>query len=148
MRRFVYLFIILAFFISICLASFITRRNYRPIRTMVQMIDTYRIKGIIEDVEKYSHDEYGYVIYNLVQTLVAKQSAEKNLAIEKLLQKEASLLAMQAQINPHFLYNTLEVINWEALIFWAPEIIFLRCCYALALTSLHYTKKRTPCCIA
>lgn len=115
MRRFVYLFIILAFFISICLASFITRRNYRPIRTMVQMIDTYRIKGIIEDVEKYSHDEYGYVIYNLVQTLVAKQSAEKNLAIEKLLQKEASLLAMQAQINPHFLYNTLEVINWEAI---------------------------------
>lgn len=28
--------------------------------------------------------------------------------------KEAQFKALQAQINPHFLYNTLESINWEA----------------------------------
>lgn len=34
--------------------------------------------------------------------------------VKQLLVKEAELKALQSQINPHFLYNTLESINWEA----------------------------------
>lgn len=33
----------------------------------------------------------------------------------KIIQKEAELKALQSQINPHFLYNTLSFINWKAL---------------------------------
>ena len=32
----------------------------------------------------------------------------------ELLRKEAQLKALESQINPHFLYNTLESINWRA----------------------------------
>ncbi len=32
----------------------------------------------------------------------------------KLLAKEAQLKALEMQINPHFLYNTLQIINWRA----------------------------------
>lgn len=32
----------------------------------------------------------------------------------KLLAKDAQLRALRSQINPHFLYNTLETINWRA----------------------------------
>jgi two-component system sensor histidine kinase YesM len=31
------------------------------------------------------------------------------------LQKEAEIRAIEAQINPHFLYNTLDCINWMAI---------------------------------
>lgn len=33
---------------------------------------------------------------------------------EKLARKDAQIQALQAQINPHFLNNTLEMINWQA----------------------------------
>lgn len=40
----------------------------------------------------------------------------------ELRQKEAVILAMQNQINPHFLYNTLEVINSHAIVNDVPSI--------------------------
>lgn len=36
-----------------------------------------------------------------------------NHAIER--QREAQIVALEAQINPHFLYNTLDTINWMAI---------------------------------
>ncbi|MFC4808595.1 cache domain-containing sensor histidine kinase [Paenibacillus sp. GCM10023250] len=36
--------------------------------------------------------------------------------------KNLELKALQAQINPHFLYNTLELINWKAIDNGVPDI--------------------------
>jgi two-component system sensor histidine kinase YesM len=33
---------------------------------------------------------------------------------EKLARKDAKIIALQSQINPHFLNNTLEMMNWQA----------------------------------
>lgn len=111
----VHTYVLWAFLISVCLAILVTRRNYRPVRVMLQLIGSYNKTGVIENVQKYSSDEYGYIVYNLVQTLISKQEADHKLAEEELLRKEASLLALQSQINPHFLYNTLDAINWESI---------------------------------
>jgi two-component system sensor histidine kinase YesM len=40
----------------------------------------------------------------------------------KLFQKEAEMKALQAQINPHFLYNSLSLINWKAIEAKQPDI--------------------------
>ncbi len=40
---------------------------------------------------------------------------------------EAQFKALQAQINPHFLYNTLDLINWMAQDYGSDEIVKISC---------------------
>ncbi|RAP73594.1 sensor histidine kinase [Paenibacillus montanisoli] len=56
-----------------------------------------------------------------------KMLASINVLIEEgyknqISQKEAELRALQSQINPHFLYNSLSVINWKAISAGAEDI--------------------------
>ncbi len=41
---------------------------------------------------------------------------------EQLAVKNSEIRALQSQINPHFLYNTLEIINWSARLEGADEV--------------------------
>ncbi|NQX59679.1 sensor histidine kinase [Paenibacillus qinlingensis] len=52
-----------------------------------------------------------------IQRLIGEiqHSRQKEIEME-LRQRESALLVMQSQINPHFLYNTLEIINSYAII--------------------------------
>lgn len=61
------------------------------------------------------HDELGqlYGAFNKMMDKIQNLIREVNLLSHK--QKDAELKALQAQINPHFLYNTLESINWMAV---------------------------------
>jgi two-component system sensor histidine kinase YesM len=51
-------------------------------------------------------------INNLVNTL-EKQKEDIEIAVN--LKRESELRALESQINPHFIYNTLDTINWIAI---------------------------------
>lgn len=52
-------------------------------------------------------------LQRLVQVVHKSELKEKEMEIQ---QRDSSLKAMQSQINPHFLYNTLELINSHAIL--------------------------------
>nr|WP_275983942.1 sensor histidine kinase [Paenibacillus hamazuiensis] len=51
--------------------------------------------------------------FNKMMTTVNRLMEETKLAVQK--QKESEIRSLEAQINPHFLYNTLDSINWMAI---------------------------------
>lgn len=97
------------------------------LRNRVKLINTYLDKvkneefNVIDKVE--GKDEIGSLIesYNLMVLkikelieVVFKEDAEKKLL--QLAKKQSELKALQSQVNPHFMFNTLETIRMRSLI--------------------------------
>ena len=71
---------------------------------------------------EYRQDEIG-LLYKNFDTMVEKINTLINENyINELLKKEAQIKAMESQMDPHFLYNTLDSINWRARMIKSEEI--------------------------
>jgi len=69
-----------------------------------------------------TEDEVGtfYRSFHHMVSTIANLARENSRAVLDL--REAELKSLQAQINPHFLYNTLDSINWIAQLKRQPQI--------------------------
>ncbi|WP_168118796.1 sensor histidine kinase [Paenibacillus sp. HB172176] len=101
--------------LGIALAYRYTAKNYKPVRTLIDMIRHYNEGKDISKFHPNKNDEFGYITLHLVRNFIEKNEMKESLTQNRLLQRETELFALQSQINPHFLYNMLEAINWEAI---------------------------------
>jgi two-component system, sensor histidine kinase YesM len=62
-----------------------------------------------------STDEVGLLLHSYNKLGDRIQRLKEQVQLNEAKKKEADIMALQAQINPHFLYNTLSSIHWIAL---------------------------------
>lgn len=89
-------------------AYVITLLTYQPIRKITDVID----KADAPAVTPQETNELLYITNNILNTLSSRDQAMNELEERLQALKRAQSLALQFQINPHFLYNTLETIKW------------------------------------
>ena len=113
-RNYLFIIVILTIIMAIILAAYlvkvINKRLFQVIDGMRQVPNGH----LNNYIENDSSDEVGELIDNY-NYMISKMSVliyeQYKLGKEV---KNAELKALQSQINPHFLYNTLDMINWMA----------------------------------
>lgn len=87
----------------------------RPLTQLRQKMHLVRHGKLRQTVQVASRDELGHLSreFNLMTEEINRLVNEVYLISIK--EKEAQLSALQSQINPHFIYNTLESINMMAI---------------------------------
>ncbi|TBL76379.1 cache domain-containing sensor histidine kinase [Paenibacillus thalictri] len=106
------LLILLSLLIATYFAVLFSKRFFLPIYRLtktMKLVDTGTLDWSM--TEENRDDEIGQLVqsYNgMIQRLKESQETER---LSNLLQKKAEMNMMQAQINPHFLYNTLNVVQ-------------------------------------
>ncbi len=85
---------------------------YKPNLTLQKLVEEYKDNQYLEE-SNVEDEDLIQEVKKIISSLDAMAMKQKNAEI---LMKNAEINNLQDQINPHFLYNTLEVIRGEALL--------------------------------
>lgn len=93
-----------------------SHRMLRPVKEMVKAMRAMREGNFNVRVKPRSKDELAFLGESFNAMASNVQSLINEVYIRQLSEKDAELRAIQAQLNPHFLYNTLNGLYWKLYI--------------------------------
>ena len=87
----------------------------KPISSLVEGSEKIRSGLYGSQVEPFTkNQEIGQLVDNFNHMSRSLEESFRRIYAEEIAGRDAALKALQSQINPHFLNNTLEIINWKA----------------------------------
>ena len=101
---------------------FIYVLSAKPVENLAQVMQDVGHGNFSLRAKVEGNDEIGYLADRFNHMLNHMETLVDNLANEKLLKRQAELNALQYQIRPHFIYNTLNSIRFAAMIQGAKNI--------------------------
>lgn len=126
--------------VAFILAFFIAGKITKPIKRLLSAMRSVGEGDFQTRVDVVSNDEFGILTqrFNRMNDrihLLVTENYETRLK-----EKEAEIQALNMQMHPHFLYNTLNVMNWTAIENDQQELSKMLVCLS---NMLHYTSRKT-----
>lgn len=125
--------------VSLLFAYFISGKITIPIKKLLGAMRSVGEGDFQTQVAVSTNDEFGILLqrFNRMNDRIRLLVSE-NYEI-KLKEQEAEIQALNMQMNPHFLYNTLNVMNWTAIENNQKELSKMLVCLS---NMLHYTSRK------
>lgn len=117
--------ILFSMVLSISIAHWLSNGTTHHLNLLVDKMAVFGTGSPAPELElQYRHrtDEAGQLHRNFYHMAMEIERLIENNYVKQLLIKDAQIKALKQQINPHFLYNTLESINWQAKFCHQPQI--------------------------
>ncbi len=122
LRNIVTLITFLVALVASAASLLIARQITQPIQKLSNAMEQFGQGNFEINNEVKSDDEIGRLSKTFNTMVADMNSLVKSVYEEKMMKQDAQMKSLQMQINPHFLYNTLDTINWMARIKHVDEV--------------------------
>jgi len=99
----------------VILTYYLSKQFTKPINLLLQSMNDFSLNEREPNLPDDYRNEFGALFYGYFKLNSRIKGLYKDLEEEYQKKRKAELDALQANINPHFLYNTLDQLNWMAI---------------------------------
>lgn len=111
--------------VSVLMGLSLSRQMFRPIAQLRQALREVEQGSLDVRVARYRDDELGELAHQFNGMVAALKRNQAQLVENQRELNQAQIRMLQAQLNPHFLCNTLDTMKWISKINKVPQVALM-----------------------
>ncbi|MCK8485891.1 sensor histidine kinase [Paenibacillus sp. MBLB2552] len=111
-KRYLLIVISILIIVSAVVASLVSRTFSKPLKQLIREMKQVEIGNFRGMVNVSSYQEINILVASFNRMVSRIEELIERVKVSSVSEKNAELHALQSQVNPHFLYNTLDMIYW------------------------------------
>ncbi|WP_433945113.1 cache domain-containing sensor histidine kinase [Paenibacillus sp. SN-8-1] len=112
MKRYLLIVVSILIIVSALIASIVSKTFSSPLKRLIREMKQVERGNFRGELNVTSYQEINILVASFNRMVRRIEELIERVKISSVSEKNAELHALQSQVNPHFLYNTLDMIYW------------------------------------